>query len=266
MDTNGNGKNVERNDTRFQALSVPVIETAKPIVDLKKVGLGDGVKGDWNTKNLGSRLAVDAMCAGAAGGLVAPVIYMIDKYVLPLSLEHVPWAARCLIVKAAWRPWSLDRSYGPHQLTPPQSNHRECLRQKRHGALPQSLRINPSHPTTPVPHLQAFCPHLHGIQRHLPLSQHAGHVQVHHQQQIRAKHNLRCIQIRRHERCESQSRHIQRQPIRQILRHSLATPSPADYLRALRGARQFDDLRILQLAAATCAIVAAIRNCRKICL
>jgi hypothetical protein len=34
---------------------------------------------NWNTHNLGSRLGVDAMCAAAAGGLVAPVIAIVDK-------------------------------------------------------------------------------------------------------------------------------------------------------------------------------------------
>ena len=33
----------------------------------------------WNTKRLGSRVAVDAASAMTAGGLVAPIITMIDK-------------------------------------------------------------------------------------------------------------------------------------------------------------------------------------------
>jgi hypothetical protein len=33
----------------------------------------------WNTKNLGQRIAVDAMSAAMAGGLVAPIVSMIDK-------------------------------------------------------------------------------------------------------------------------------------------------------------------------------------------
>lgn len=36
----------------------------------------------WNTHNLGSRLAVDALSAAAAGGLVAPVITVIDKAII----------------------------------------------------------------------------------------------------------------------------------------------------------------------------------------
>ena len=48
----------------------------------------DGVKivekerKEWNTKNIGSRVAVDAACAATAGGVVSPIITMIDKYVL----------------------------------------------------------------------------------------------------------------------------------------------------------------------------------------
>lgn len=33
----------------------------------------------WNTANLGSRLAFDAACAATAGGLVAPLITIVDK-------------------------------------------------------------------------------------------------------------------------------------------------------------------------------------------
>lgn len=36
---------------------------------------------DWNTSYLGMRLAGDATAAAAAGGLVAPLISIIDRYV-----------------------------------------------------------------------------------------------------------------------------------------------------------------------------------------
>jgi len=36
----------------------------------------------WNTAKLGRRVGVDAMAAGAAGILVAPVITMIDKGIM----------------------------------------------------------------------------------------------------------------------------------------------------------------------------------------
>lgn len=73
----------------FEAASAPVVET-KGAIDmsgvLSKVGVKqkDGEKGkqEWNTKNLGSRLGVDFMCAAAAGGLVAPLITVIDKAII----------------------------------------------------------------------------------------------------------------------------------------------------------------------------------------
>ncbi|KAJ8116996.1 hypothetical protein OPT61_g1723 [Boeremia exigua] len=36
----------------------------------------------WNTHNLGLRLGSDALAAGAAGALVAPIITMIDKGII----------------------------------------------------------------------------------------------------------------------------------------------------------------------------------------
>ncbi|KAL5119186.1 hypothetical protein ACEQ8H_002894 [Pleosporales sp. CAS-2024a] len=40
------------------------------------------VKRDWNTSKLGLRVGVDALSAGAAGALVAPIITMIDKGII----------------------------------------------------------------------------------------------------------------------------------------------------------------------------------------
>jgi hypothetical protein len=39
-------------------------------------------KGHWNTSKLGLRVGVDALAAGAAGALVAPIITMIDKGII----------------------------------------------------------------------------------------------------------------------------------------------------------------------------------------
>jgi hypothetical protein len=39
-------------------------------------------KRDWNTSKLGLRVGVDAVSAGAAGALVAPIITMIDKGII----------------------------------------------------------------------------------------------------------------------------------------------------------------------------------------
>ena len=72
-----NGKIINGQEKMYQAKSAPVVDTARStVVELKNVA---GVKKEWNTKNIGQRLGVDAMCAGAAAGSVAPVICMIDK-------------------------------------------------------------------------------------------------------------------------------------------------------------------------------------------
>ncbi|KAK5108003.1 hypothetical protein LTR62_008897 [Meristemomyces frigidus] len=49
---------------------------------LKNVKIAEKKGPTWNTKNLGSRLAVDAACAATAGGMVAPLISMIDKAII----------------------------------------------------------------------------------------------------------------------------------------------------------------------------------------
>jgi len=45
------------------------------------LAIGDklGLEQKRNTKNLGSRFAVDAACAATAGGLVAPLITIVDQ-------------------------------------------------------------------------------------------------------------------------------------------------------------------------------------------
>jgi hypothetical protein len=77
---------------RVQANAAHMVDTKPPVWDLKAKINGVGVSAKekespakamaekkWNTKNLGSRMAVDAACAATAGGLVAPLISMIDK-------------------------------------------------------------------------------------------------------------------------------------------------------------------------------------------
>ncbi|QIX01046.1 hypothetical protein AMS68_006563 [Peltaster fructicola] len=65
--------------------SPPVIDT-RPMVNLPVkipgVALKERKEAQWNTKNLVQRILVDAACAGSAGGLVAPVICMIDKAII----------------------------------------------------------------------------------------------------------------------------------------------------------------------------------------
>ena len=71
-----------------QAAALPVVDAAVDVGDvLNKVGLKKkDEKTKWNTQNLGRRLAVDAMCAITAGGLVAPIITMVDKYVRSIGV------------------------------------------------------------------------------------------------------------------------------------------------------------------------------------
>jgi len=52
------------------------------------VKLAEKERQQWNTRHLGSRMAVDAACAVSAGGLVAPLITMIDKCVIGIFLEE----------------------------------------------------------------------------------------------------------------------------------------------------------------------------------
>ena len=57
----------------------PLPTTEMP-VPTNMVGLKEREPKVWNTSNLGRRMGMDAMSAGVAGGLVAPVICAIDKY------------------------------------------------------------------------------------------------------------------------------------------------------------------------------------------
>lgn len=65
-----------------KALSTNEAKVQMPMAPGKVVG-GVGLKErepkSWNTANLGRRIGVDAMSAGIAGGLVAPIICAIDK-------------------------------------------------------------------------------------------------------------------------------------------------------------------------------------------
>ena len=66
-----------------EASSAPVVDTAGPSIpvpwdiDIMKPLKESGR--EWNTRNLGQRLAVDAACAASAGAMVAPVVSMIDR-------------------------------------------------------------------------------------------------------------------------------------------------------------------------------------------
>lgn len=72
------GRRSSNNDKTTSINAPPVVDTngyqrlpSAPKLGLKETG--------WNTKNLSGRLMGDAGAAAAAGGLVAPVITVIDK-------------------------------------------------------------------------------------------------------------------------------------------------------------------------------------------
>lgn len=54
-------------------------DTGKTLDVKKAIGMKQE---SWNTKNLGQRLIVDAACAATAGGLVAPIVSIIDKAIM----------------------------------------------------------------------------------------------------------------------------------------------------------------------------------------
>ena len=62
---------------------------------------GDSAETDYNTKNLLPRLATDALSAASAAVMVAPLITIIDKYVLLTASQcpHSSFAASNLRVK-----------------------------------------------------------------------------------------------------------------------------------------------------------------------
>lgn len=76
------------NDGAKQGNTNSIVESTKAAVADPKgavenvasgLGLNTADAKQWNTHNLGRRLGVDTMCAAAAGGLVAPVITIVDK-------------------------------------------------------------------------------------------------------------------------------------------------------------------------------------------
>jgi len=67
---------------RLKVQSVPAMDAQpawKGKINGVRINEKESGTTEWNTKNLGRRLAVDAASAATAGGLVAPIITMIDK-------------------------------------------------------------------------------------------------------------------------------------------------------------------------------------------
>ncbi len=69
--------------------TAPVVDTSTARkTKVNGMKLAEKERQQWNTRRLGSRMAVDAACAASAGGLVAPLITMIDKCVIGIFLEE----------------------------------------------------------------------------------------------------------------------------------------------------------------------------------
>ncbi|KAK0284934.1 hypothetical protein LTR35_000270 [Friedmanniomyces endolithicus] len=63
--------------------TAPVMDTSPARkTKVNGVKLAEKERQQWNTRRLGSRMTVDAACAVSAGGLVAPLITMIDKAII----------------------------------------------------------------------------------------------------------------------------------------------------------------------------------------
>lgn len=67
-------------EDRIQGARAFSASDSKVPVPTNMAGLKEREPKVWNTSNLGQRMGIDAMSAGVAGGLVAPVICAIDKY------------------------------------------------------------------------------------------------------------------------------------------------------------------------------------------
>lgn len=64
----------------------PSLPNVKPLIPGGSGGI-TSKKTEWNTYKIGPRVAADAAAAATAGVLVAPIITMIDKSVLFLSVQ-----------------------------------------------------------------------------------------------------------------------------------------------------------------------------------
>ena len=73
----------EKKDNLLSVQQSPPVVDTRPLIDIPVKVPGIAIKErepmTWNTKHLSQRVAVDVASAASAGGLVAPVIYMIDK-------------------------------------------------------------------------------------------------------------------------------------------------------------------------------------------
>lgn len=63
--------------------------TSMPRSDAKSSGVQASSESKWNTSKLGMRVAGDVAAASTAGGLVSPLICMLDRYVLTFTIGLV---------------------------------------------------------------------------------------------------------------------------------------------------------------------------------
>lgn len=82
-------------------LPKPKLPVAIPAIATPTVAAKEQVESmQWNTSKLGLRVGVDAVAAGAAGVLVAPIITMIDKGIMENASGRNPLGES--LKKSAW--------------------------------------------------------------------------------------------------------------------------------------------------------------------
>ena len=85
-------------DATASPVSVHVDSWRPSAITSKMEPIGKSTAPSWNTRNLGLRLGADFTAAAAAGSLVAPIITIIDRYVLKLKDFQVAYHTHSSIV------------------------------------------------------------------------------------------------------------------------------------------------------------------------
>jgi hypothetical protein len=180
-------------------------------------------KRDWNTSKLGLRVGVDALSAGAAGALVAPIITMIDQGIMENASgrntlgSSIKQSARELLLR-------------PHRFISSKPFVLIFVRLPSSTSRPLPLTQNPTESL--LRHL------LHGQQHRHSLLDAALHPRV--------LHHSRHAQIPRNLVRQPRAVPLQRQQIHPTLRHrGVRPPRPNPHIRPLRRARLPHRLRVL---------------------
>jgi hypothetical protein len=194
---------------------------------MAKKDFSDITKRDWNTSKLGLRVGVDALSAGAAGALVAPVITMIDKGIIENASgrntlgESLKKSAHELLLK-------------PHRFISSKPFVLIFVRSNQ-SKITQALLLT-STPTVP-------------LLWHLLHSQHHRHRILDPQSHLCVLHNRRHPQIPSHQHRQPRPLSLQRQQIYPTLRlHGPFARRPPPHLRALHNPRLHDNIRLVQSA------------------